>query len=87
MKNWYKISKMIDATENDEVSTYIFCDKCKRGATRDITDGNKVVWKEYFNMSPAEQQEYDLAHKSFQVGKSKIISKMCPDCQKDISQY
>jgi len=76
--NWYKISKMIDVTENDTVTTYIFCDKCKRWATR---NDNKVVWKEYFNMSPEEQREYDIAHKNFQMGKSKIIPKICPNCK------
>ena len=81
MNNWYKISKMIDLTRNEDTPTYAFCDKCKRWATM---EGKHIVWKEYFNMSPVEQQEYDLANKNFQMGSSKVISKICPDCQNGI---
>ena len=78
--NWYKISKMMEFSDDSGKPAIAYCQKCSKWATENHF--GQEVWKPYFKMTPKEQAQMDKYREDFQMGDFKIKPTICPSCKR-----
>jgi hypothetical protein len=84
--NWYKRSKIVDTTPEEERRTYLICPKCGRWAVN--KEGHlsndpeaELGWKYYYQMDPEEQMMIDEAKRAADLGGTGYSNLICDICR------